>query len=118
MGADLSIFKLSYPDPWEDPKSRSPNSGLQYSYGVDYGTKGGIYFLDPPRGRGRLFGDPFEKKTSIHLWGVMALQPECSKDPKRGPSKNTPSESQARKGFSKRFRAIKGYSSQISAIKG
>ena len=25
-------------DPWEDPKSRTPNSGLQYSNGVDYGT--------------------------------------------------------------------------------
>ena len=31
------------PDPWEDPKSRSP-------YGVDYRTLRWIYFLDPPRG--------------------------------------------------------------------
>ena len=26
------------PDPLEDPKSRSPKSGFQYSYGVDSGT--------------------------------------------------------------------------------
>ena len=36
----------------EDPESRSPNPGLQYSYGVDYRTKMGIYFLDPPWGLG------------------------------------------------------------------
>ena len=39
-------------DPWEDPKSRCPNSGFQDSYGVDYRTLRGIYFLDPPRGLG------------------------------------------------------------------
>ena len=41
------------PDPREDPKSRSPNSGLYYSYGVDYGVLRWIYFLDPPRGLGK-----------------------------------------------------------------
>ena len=41
-----------YPDPWEDPESRTPSSGLQNSYGVDYRTLRGIYFLDPPRGLG------------------------------------------------------------------
>ena len=38
-----------YPGPQEDPKSRSPNNGLQYSYGVDYRTLMWIYFLDPFR---------------------------------------------------------------------
>ena len=37
----------------EDPNSRSLNSGLSYSYVVDYGTLKGIYFLDPPSGLGR-----------------------------------------------------------------
>ena len=30
--------KDNFPRPQEDPKSRSPNSGLQHSYGVDYRT--------------------------------------------------------------------------------
>ena len=42
---------LAYPDRQEDPKSRSPDSELWYSYGVDYRTLRWIYFLDPPRGR-------------------------------------------------------------------
>ena len=54
MGLGVRLpFTLSYPDPWEDPKSRTPNSGLQNSYGVDYRTLRGIYFLDAPRGLGR-----------------------------------------------------------------
>ena len=43
----LSPEVSSYPDPWKDPESRSPNSGLQDSYSVDYRTFRGIYFLDP-----------------------------------------------------------------------
>ena len=40
------------PDLLEDPKRRPPNSGLQYSYGVQYRTVRGGYFLDPPKGLG------------------------------------------------------------------
>ena len=36
------------PEPWRDPTSRTPNSGLQYSSGVDYGALWWILFLDPP----------------------------------------------------------------------
>ena len=32
------VAMSSNPDPQEDPKSRSPKDGLQYSYGVDYRT--------------------------------------------------------------------------------
>ena len=39
------------PEPREDPKSRSPNSGLRYSYGPDFRTLGWIS-LDPPRDLG------------------------------------------------------------------
>ena len=41
--------------PWEDPKSRSPNSGLWYSYGVEYRTLTlrWIYFLGSAQGLGR-----------------------------------------------------------------
>ena len=35
---DLCLVGSASVDPWEDPKSRSANSGLYYSYGVDYGT--------------------------------------------------------------------------------
>ena len=41
-----------FPDPREDPKSRSTNSGMQYSYCVEYRTLRWIYFLDPPRDLG------------------------------------------------------------------
>ena len=39
----------------EDPESvsRSPNSGLDYSYGVEYRTPRWIYLLDPPKGPGK-----------------------------------------------------------------
>ena len=43
-----------YLDPREDARSRTPKSGLKYSYGVDYKTLRRIYFWDPPRGRGSL----------------------------------------------------------------
>ena len=50
----LGVFKpREEPDSWKDPKSRSPNSGLQYSSGVGYITLRWIYLLDPPRGLGR-----------------------------------------------------------------
>ena len=43
-----------FPNLREDPKSRSPNSGLQYFYGVeDYGTLRWIFFFDPLGGLGR-----------------------------------------------------------------
>ena len=42
----------NYADPWEEPKSRTPNSGLQYSYSIDYRALRWIYVLDPPRGLG------------------------------------------------------------------
>ena len=44
----LNLLTL-IPNPWQDPQSRSPNSGLQNSYGVDYRTFRGIYFLDLSR---------------------------------------------------------------------
>ena len=51
---ELVERRALYPDrPREDPKSRFPNFGLEYSYGVYYGTLRGIYFLDPPRGLGK-----------------------------------------------------------------
>ena len=54
MECFLKGYWASYsPDPREDAKSRTPNSGLQYSSGVDYGTLGWLYFLDPPRGSGK-----------------------------------------------------------------
>ena len=34
--------------PWADPESRSHNSGVTYSYGVDYRTLTWMYLLDPP----------------------------------------------------------------------
>ena len=53
-----------YPRSGEDPKSRSPNSGLSCSYGVDNGTLRWIYFLDPLRGLGSgvdigFYGGPY-----------------------------------------------------------
>ena len=48
---DGASAPLNNPDPRTDPKSRSPNSGLYYSYGVDRW----IYFLDPPRGLGSVW---------------------------------------------------------------
>ena len=39
---------IFYPDPREDPKSKTPNSGLQYSHGVDYRTpKGNTFWIRP-----------------------------------------------------------------------
>ena len=55
------------PDPWEDPQSRSPKSGLQYSYGVDVGSLRWIYFLDPPRGLGTQSFDVASLEQSIAL---------------------------------------------------
>ena len=34
---------LTFPKSLEDPKSRTPNSGSQYSYGIDYRTLRWIY---------------------------------------------------------------------------
>ena len=45
----VCMYVCTYPDPLEDPKSRTPNSGLSYSYGVAYRTLRWIYFLDPSR---------------------------------------------------------------------
>ena len=39
------MYSGSFPRPWKDQKSKSPNSGLPYSYGVDYGTLKGLYSL-------------------------------------------------------------------------
>ena len=39
-------------DPWEDPKSRCPDSGFKYSHGVDYRNLRWVYLLDSPRGLG------------------------------------------------------------------
>ena len=36
LSISLFIVGPDDPYPWEDPKSRTPNSGLQYAYGVDY----------------------------------------------------------------------------------
>ena len=44
-----STCRYPYPDPREDPKSRTPNLGFQYSYRVDDRTLRCIYLLDPPR---------------------------------------------------------------------
>ena len=41
------------PDPWEDPKSRTPKSGFQCYYGLDsriYNPKVDLLLLDQPRG--------------------------------------------------------------------
>ena len=40
------------PDSREDPKSKTPNYGLQYSYGVESRISRWIYFSDPLRGLG------------------------------------------------------------------
>ena len=45
----------------EDPKNGTPYSGCEYSHSVDYRTLKWIYFLDPPRGSGRLVSDPCER---------------------------------------------------------
>ena len=45
----------SFPEPRKDPRSRTPNSGLWYSFSdfcVDSGTARWNCFLDPPRGLG------------------------------------------------------------------
>ena len=41
-----------FPDPREDSKSRSLDSGLHYSYGVEDRALRWIYFVDLPRGLG------------------------------------------------------------------
>ena len=43
---------LVFPEPGEDPKNGTPNSGLEYSSGVDYRALRWIHFLDPPRALG------------------------------------------------------------------
>ena len=50
--AALGIWDHNIPDPCEDPKKSTPPSKLQNSYGVDYRTLRGIYFLDQPMGLG------------------------------------------------------------------
>ena len=49
----------------EDPKSRSPNSGLQYSYGLDYGTFRWIYLLDASRGVGCWASGVSERSSGV-----------------------------------------------------
>ena len=49
---DQSLKARGPPDPQEDPKSKSPNSGLQHSSAVDDRTTRWIYFLYPLRGLG------------------------------------------------------------------
>ena len=56
--ADTSFLrKGAFPDLWEDPKSRAPNSGLQNPYSVDYRTLGGDL----------LFGSAQASGISLHL---------------------------------------------------
>ena len=40
------------PDPWEDPKHRTPDFWIEVLLYVGYRTLLWIYFLDPPRGLG------------------------------------------------------------------
>ena len=40
-----SLRPGSYPNHWEDPKSRTPLSGFQYSYRVNHGTQRSIFFF-------------------------------------------------------------------------
>ena len=35
-GKGLPMIWRPYPEPWEDPKDGTRNSGLEYSYGGDY----------------------------------------------------------------------------------
>ena len=60
----IACIKLT----WEDPKSRSPNSELNRSYGVDYRSLRWIYFLDPPRGLGMANGR--YEGAADPLWSV------------------------------------------------
>ena len=48
----LLLARVVCPDPRKDPKSTTPNSGLQNSHGVDFRTLRWMYFLDPLRGLG------------------------------------------------------------------
>ena len=50
----LGDVVLTSPDFREDPKTRSPESGPEYSYGVDYRALRWIQFLHPLRGLGMI----------------------------------------------------------------
>ena len=69
------------PDALQAPNNRSPNNGLQYSYGADYRTPRWIYILDPLRRLGLqavfardesreevLQPAPVEGSESMHAW--------------------------------------------------
>ena len=65
------LLGRAFPDPWEDPKSRSPIfSGLQYSYGVDWGTLKWICFLDPSSGLGPQGPQSTTKSPNASFWAL------------------------------------------------
>ena len=60
--------------------SRSPNSGLQYSYDVDSGTPRWIYFLDPPGGLGMSALNMVllsKRLTAAHRCDTLGCVPSC-----------------------------------------
>ena len=62
---DHRIGRNSSPNSW-DPKSGTPNPGLQYFYGVDYGTLRWICFSDPSRAPRSRFCNPVGKPRVQH----------------------------------------------------
>ena len=58
MGLQVSfgnenLRRIQNPEPWEDPKNGTDNSGLKYNHSVDDRALRWIHFLDPPRALGR-----------------------------------------------------------------
>ena len=75
MGGHDHACKGQPPDPWEDPKSRNFNFGLQYSYGVDSRTLRWIYFLGSSQGL-RLASTSTVCKTTA-FWGLVQSLGNC-----------------------------------------
>ena len=74
---------VSHPNHHKNPKSRSPNSGLWYSYAVDYRTLRWIYFLDLSRGLAQEFPQLrtpplLNRAYSERRWASWAATSPCA----------------------------------------
>ena len=74
--SEVSVLEMSWfwvgiftQTPWRIHKNETSNSGLYYSYGVDYRALRRVYFLDPPTGLGSL-GASEEGGTGLILADV------------------------------------------------
>ena len=51
---------MPIPEPWEDPKDRTPSSGLQYAYGVNHRALRWMHLSGSSQGSGMWLEGAFE----------------------------------------------------------